>query len=288
MTRIAVVSIIVMLLWALCFPLIVLSLPFSPPMLTAFFRAVIAGCCLLAIAFILQRPFPKSVKHWLLIVAIGFTATSIGFWGMFYAATLVSPGLATMLTNTQPLIASFLGWYFLKEHLNKLTIFSILLGFLGIAIISASSLEFQQGDLAQGVIYILIAASGIALSNILLKKIASKVDIFYAMGFQLIIGAIPLSLLSISQNEFQLLQFNTEYALVLFALSIIGTAVPFILWFWLMDKAPLYKLNVFSFLTPVFGLAMGIFYFNETLSPLQWFGVLIIGCAIFLATKQKE
>jgi len=286
--KVALTSILVMLLWAMCYPLIILSLPFSEPMLTAFFRAAIAGLLLVTIAFVLRRPFPKSWSVWLSIIAIGFTATSVGFWGMFYAAELVSPGLATVLTNTQPLIAGFLGWYFLREHLNRISILSILLGFFGIAIISATSFAAENTSLAKGVLYITIAAFGIAVSNILLKKLANKVDIFYAMGLQLIAGAIPLSFLSYSQNEFQTLQWNIQYTLVLFSLAIFGTALPFILWFWLMAKAPLYKLNIFSFLTPVFGLTIGIIYFSEFLSILQWLGVFIIGVAIYLVTNTEN
>ncbi|HIB09151.1 MAG TPA: EamA/RhaT family transporter, partial [Gemmatimonadetes bacterium] len=52
-----------------------------------------------------------------------------------------------------------------------------------------------------------------------------------------------------------------------------------------MDKAPLYKLNVYSFLTPVFGLYFGYAYFSETLSPVQWLGILLIIGAIPMVTS---
>ncbi len=106
-------AVFTMVLWAICFPLISLSLPYAPIMLTAFLRAAIAGFFLIVIAWMLGRPFPKSTKVCLYILGIGLTATSIGFWGMFYAGSLITPGLATVLTNTQPLIAGLLGWHIL-------------------------------------------------------------------------------------------------------------------------------------------------------------------------------
>lgn len=284
--KVKIGAVSVMLLWASCYPLISLTLDYAPVMLTAFYRSVIAGLFLIAIALFLKRPLPSNRQQWLYITAIGITATSIGFWGMFYAASLISPGLATVLTNTQPLIAGILGWFILKEHMGKNVAIAMAVGFAGIAVIGSESFWSTNGQPVLGVIYILIAALGIAISNILLKLIASKVDIYYAMGFQLLIGAIPLGIFSFYQAN----AVNTsvvapmgesiEYLSIVTLLAIPGTALPFLIWFWLMDKAPLYYLNMYSFLTPVFGLYLGWFYFEETLSLWQWSGIIIIAMSI--------
>ncbi len=287
MNKNTIIAILVMLLWASCYPLIVLSAPYASPMLTAFFRAIFAGIFLIIIALVFARPFPKLLTDWLYIIGIGLTATTIGFWGMFYAGTLVSPGLATVLTNTQPIIAGVLGWYFLKERINFRSLIAILLGFTGIVIISLDSLASDNEQLLSGIFYISVAAFGIAISNLLLKKLANQVDILYAMGFQLLIGGIPLGVISVNQNDILVPQWGYTYIWILSVLAILGTALPFILWFWLMDKAPLYKLNVFSFLTPVFGLSIGMMYFSESLSAIQWIGVLAIALSIYFVTKTE-
>jgi len=258
-------------------------------MFTAFLRSLVAGLFLLIIAIVLKRPFPRATKHWLLIVAIALSATSIGFWGMFYAGSLISPGLATVLTNTQPLIAGLLGWYFLKESLNKRAIIGILVGFFGVFIISTESLLLPNSQASNGLFYALVAALGVAISNILLKKLANQADVFYAMGFQLLIGAIPLGLLSFYFGELPSFQFSLAFGWILLALALLGTALPFTLWFWLMSKAPLYQLNIFSFLNPVFGLFLGYVYFSESLSIYQYSGIAFIIFSVYLvATTQRK
>jgi len=112
------------------------------------------------------------------------------------------------------------------------------------------------------------------------------VDIYYAMGFQLLIGAIPLGIFSFYQSYMT----NTSvidpivesivYPSIVTLLAIPGTALPFLIWFWLMDKAPLYHLNMYSFLTPVFGLYLGWYYFDETLTFWQWTGIVIIALSV--------
>ena len=158
-----------------------------------------AGCTLILIAVLLGRPAPKGIKEYGYILAIGITATSIGFWGMFYAGSLITPGLATVLTNTQPLIAGILGWHLLNERIGKQALLGTLLGFAGIVVISAESLLAKESQPLSGVVFVVIAATGIASSNILLKKAANSIDILFAMGFQLLLGSIPLGLRCLSR-----------------------------------------------------------------------------------------
>ena len=274
---------VVMLLWAACYPLIVLSMPYAPLMQTAFLRALLGGLFLLLCAVALRRPFPTSLRAWAAITAIGFTATSIGFWGMFYAGSLISPGLATVLTNTQPLIASILAGVILKEVIHREVLIGIPLGFTGIAIIGLNGVADNNAETVTGVLFVIGAAIGIAISNILLKKLATQIDIFYAMGGQLVIGALPLLVIAPSAISPSVLNLDASYMAILMTLAVPGTALPFLLWYWLMAKAPLNQLNIFSFLTPIFGLILGGVYFAESLSRWQWVGVLVVIAAIVIS-----
>ena len=277
-------AIMVMMMWALCYPLIKLSLPYAPVMLTAFLRAVIAGCVLVLIAHFTNRPFPRGYRLWIYITIIGLSATSLGLWGMFYAGSLLNPGLATVITNMQPLIAGILGWYFLKERMTGVHLIGSVIGFTGIVIISLNSLVQTEKQVVLGIIFVLMASFGGAVSNVLLKKIAGQVDVLFAMGFQLFIGAIPLGILAFYTTSMDSLDWKIDYTLILLALALLGTALPFILWFWLMQHAPLFKLNVYNFLTPVFGIYLGHTVFSESLTTIQWLGATFIITAIFLVT----
>ncbi|MCB2082030.1 MAG: DMT family transporter, partial [Rickettsiales bacterium] len=103
----------VMLLWALCFPLITLGLPYAPHLTFASIRAFLAGIMLLIPALILKRPQPRGLKIWLSLIGVGLGATTLGFFGMFHASEFVSPGIATVIANTQPLMAAVLASIFL-------------------------------------------------------------------------------------------------------------------------------------------------------------------------------
>ncbi|MBY0564408.1 MAG: DMT family transporter [Hyphomonadaceae bacterium] len=104
--------VLVMALWASCFPLIALGLELAPLLAFAALRAAIGGIALIGVAVLLRCPMPKGQAAWGMIVLLALSATSLGFLGMFHGAAFLSPGIATLIFSTQPLAAALLGRLF--------------------------------------------------------------------------------------------------------------------------------------------------------------------------------
>ncbi|ASJ73652.1 DMT family transporter [Granulosicoccus antarcticus] len=283
-THIAFGAVLVMFLWALCFPLINYGLSASPPMTFAALRALIAGAVLLAIAQFQGRAPIRTARLWGCVILAGFTATSLGFFGMFYGGGLVAPGLATVIGNTQPLIAALLAWAVLQERLSRSQRYGLITGFAGVVLIGGPSL-FGTGSQIAGMSYILIGAVGVAISNIVLTQIAGRVDTLRAMAWQLIIGSMPLALLAYWTETGSAIIWSWPFVATLLTLSVAGTAAAFILWFWLLQHATLSRLNVYTFLTPVFGLVMGAAFFSEKIPPIALIGVVVSIAGIYWVNK---
>ena len=83
--------VLIMALWAACFPLISVLLPLSPHLTLAALRAGIAGAALVLIGLIAGRALPKSAGEWRSIALTGLGATTLGFLGMVHAAAEVTP-----------------------------------------------------------------------------------------------------------------------------------------------------------------------------------------------------
>ena len=283
--------IIVMFLWAICFPLIVLGLPYAPHLTFAAMRAFIAGAVLLLPALIMRRPQPRDIKTWMILSAIGLGATTLGFFGMFHASEFVSPGIATVIANTQPLMAAVLASVILKEYLGVRGKAGLLLGFIGIVLIALPALFSDTGNnYILGVIYIILAALGITISNVLIKKIAGKVDALSAMGWQLVIGSIFLAAIAFVTEDVSAVTWNMLFILSLLGLALPGTALAYWLWFSVLKKVELNRANVFSFLVPIFGLAMGVLFFQENIGVLAGAGIAltVLGIALVNWPKRKD
>lgn len=280
--------ILVMFLWAICFPLIVLGLSEAPHLTFATLRAVLAGAALLVLAWMLRRPMPKGWWTWASLAAIGFGATTLGFFGMFHAAEFVSPGIATVIANTQPLMAALLAHFFLNEHLDARGKIGLSIGFLGIVLIALPQLiSGAAGNYPTGIAYIVLAAVGITFSNVLIKRTAGTIDPLVAMGWQLILGSIPLAMLALATEQPMTITWSAGFVFSLLGLSLLGSALVYWLWCLVLQRVELNRANAFSFLIPIFGLAMGVGLYGER--PGMWavVGAVLIVIGIFQINREQ-
>lgn len=276
----------VMVLSASCFPLITIGLDLAPHIAFAALRAALAGLCLIAFGALSGRRVPDSGRSWTLIVVVGLGATSMGFLGMFHAAEFVSPGLATVIANVQPIIAAVLATVFLGERINAVGKIGLAVGLAGIAVIAwpgIASAHVQGYSL--GIAYVVLAATGVSVGNVAIKRLTGQVDPIMAMGFQLLIGAVPLALLSILTEDISMLTWSTEFALVLVVLAVLGSSLAFWLWFEALERAELNRANAFTFLVPIFGLMIGTAFFGERLEVVQIAGVILVLTGILLVQR---
>ncbi len=274
----------VMLLWALCYPLITIGLDLAPHLAFATMRAGIAGIVLLAIAVILHRPLPRDARSWAVLSLVGLGSTGFGFLGMFHAAEFVSPGLATVVANAQPLLAAVLAHSFLKERLTGRGWAGLALGFAGIVSIAAPGLGTGIAtSYWVGIAYITLAAAGVSVGNIGMKLLPARMDALAVMGIQLLLGAVPLALLSAATEDWGRVTWSSpSFVLVLVALAVFGTSLAFWLWFSALSQIALNRANAFTFLVPIFGLFIGAVAFGERLGWPQVAGAVLVIFAILL------
>lgn len=278
----------VMVLWGSCFPLITMGLDLAPHLAFATLRAALAGVCLIALGLLLHRPLPVGGPSWILIVLVGLGATTMGFFGMFHAAEFVSPGLATVVANVQPIIAAVLARVFLAERLETTGKIGLGVGLAGIAVIALPGLgaDHTQGY-SIGIAYVVVAATGVSVGNVAIKRLTGQVDPIMAMGFQFLIGAVPLALLSMMTEDVSSLTWSTDFVLILVALAVCGSSLASWLWFETLKQVKLNRANAFTFLVPIFGLMIGAAFFGERLEVVQIVGVILVPGGILLVQRDS-
>ncbi len=280
---------VVIVLWAICYPLITTGLAAFPPFHFAALRSLLAGVCLLAAGIMLKRPLVPARGTWLSLAIVSLTFTTLGFAGMFLAGERVTPGLATVIANAQPLLAALLGYFVLTERFTGVKGLALLVGFVGIVLIAVPGLFEQSANSTPvGIGLVLTGATGVAIGNVLLKRIASQVDPLMAMAWILLLGAIPLLAAAAGYEQSALIDWNISSVFTLVVLSVFGTAFAFVLWLDVLRRAELNLLNTYSFLAPVFALLIGIAFYNERLLEIEWFGVAVVVLAVFLASRTNS
>jgi drug/metabolite transporter (DMT)-like permease len=273
-------------LWALCFPLIAVGLGSAPPLTFGGMRALLAGAVLLALVLVLGRPLPRDWRIWLALGLVGLGATTLGYFGMFVAGGLVSPGIATVVENTQPLLAALLAAVLLGERLSRRRRIGLALGFGGILAIGLPRvLGAGEAGSGMGILFVLLGAGGVAIANVVLKLLAGRVDVLVAVSSQLLLGSLPLLVGGWLLERDEGIRWSASFVAALLTLSLLATALASVLWFRLLRRAALGRLTAYAFLTPLFGLSMGMMFFNERFGVWEVLGILLALAGLWQVTR---
>jgi len=276
-------------MWATCFPLIEMGHRAAPPLKFAAIRSLIAGSVILIPILFINRNWIKDKTFWKHSLYISITFTVFGFGGMFLADSRVSPGIATVLANTQPLIAAVLCYFFLQEKMTTKNLIGLLISFSGIILIASKSFSSDslQGSFI-GTLFILFGAFGTGAGNVFMKRAVKTYSPLVLTGVQFVLGAAILFVASYFYEGNTSINWHPAFFWSLMILAVPGTAVSTVLWFMLLKKIQLNVLNIFSFLTPAFGILIGISFFNEKYTLLDFSGVLLALFGIYLATTSTK
>ena len=275
----------VVTLTALCYPLIALGLRYAAPIQFAALRAGVAGTALGLLAVALGRPFPRSPGVWVLIAVSGLSATSIGFLSMFGAAGLVSPGVATVVAGTQPIVAAVAALAIFGEPFGRRQGAGMALSLLGIAAIAAPDLAGGGTKATAGIALVVVATLGTAVGNAVTKRMASEVDPIAAAAAQLLLGSVPLAILSSAAEPWTARLLQTEFLAILAILALGGTAATYTLWIRILGRVPLNSANAFLSLVPVFGVAISVALFGERIGPVTVLGMALTLGGVVLASR---
>ena len=176
---------------------------------------------------------------------------------------------------------------FLSERLTLGVGIGLLLGFVGVLVMSVPSLlgPNSVADL-QAFVWIILGAVGTAMGNVLLKALTGRADVLMVTGLQLLFGAMALAVGAQAVGTSWHIAWTSQFIASLIGLVVFGTALMTALWHYLLTQASLNRLNTFTFLTPIFGLLLGGLFFDERFGWIQAVGIGVTILAIQLvATK---
>ena len=262
-------------IYAVCFAAIKAGLPYAPPLRFAGLRALLGGAALLGLMAVLRRPLLPPRRSWPWIAAVALTATTISFGAMFLSPGRTGAGIASVLGNTQPVIVPVLAALFLGERMTRGKWAALVLGMAGVTLIALPALSGADAYGATGAALALAASGGLAVSNIIVKRMQPQIDVLALTGWQLVAGSLPLFATSVAFEGDVPVVWNATFVSLLLFLALIGTALATAVWYWLIRRDDLGRLTMFFFLVPVFGLGIAALVFGEGVSLLEGIGVSV-------------
>jgi len=265
---------LLILIWGLGYPVMKIGLQYSPPLMFAGLRAVIAGLFLIALAIYHQEQIDLQ-KSW-----PALTLSTVFNVGLFFGLSTISvahlpAGLASVLLYVQPIIVGLLAHWLLKEILTRKKFIGLIFGFIGVAVISYRGI---QGELSlYGVVMALLSAAAWAIGTIGLKR-ANPSSVYWFISLPFFIGGWLIILVAqLLGEQWSQITLNIPFVGAMLWGSIIGLAFSWFIWLSLIKTMDATRISANTFLVPLVSIAAGTVFLGEALTwSLAGGGALVI------------
>ncbi len=205
------------------------------------------------------------------------------------ALTLTSASHVVVFLYTAPIFTVLgLHWLVPGERLRRAQWSGILLAFIGIALAFSSgfdgtaSTDRLLGD-ALGILgAIMWAATTILIRRSSLSEAAPTRTLLYQLG----VSALLLLPLAGAMGQMgRVSMTGLTWANLLFQ-TVVVTFASYLAWFWILRNYLASRVSVFSFLTPLFGVAFGVLILHEVVGARFSVGALLVLAGIILVNRR--
>jgi drug/metabolite transporter (DMT)-like permease len=275
-------------IWGSTWLAIKIGLADLPPISFTALRFVIAAAVLFAIS-LGRFPLPEREDYSLLAIT-GILMFAINYALLFWGEQYVSSGLAAILQATIPTFGLvFAHFYLPAERLKWERVLGALLALAGVTIICAKLLDFQGIMAFWGGVAIVVGAAAASYANVLIKARGKKFAPSMISAWQMLFALPPLVLVGFLYEGNPIHFHWSKTAIVcLLYLSLIGSVVTFLMFYWLMNRVAVTNLLTISLVTPPLAVVIGWFAVGETLS--RWAilgGVFVLAGIALILWKSK-
>ena len=254
-----------------------------PPLTVALHRIFWAVPALFAVVWCQGIEIPKSINAWLCYLVMGALNNAIPFSLIFWGQLTIESGLASILNGTTAVFGAVVAGIFLfDEPLTARKIIGALFGFFGVAVIMGleALTNFDLRNLAQ--LAILGAALSYSFASVWGKRfLSSYPPIMNAFG--MLVGSTILMIpLAFYFDGIPHLILSTEVWTSLLAVSLLSTAVAYLLYFEILVRAGSANLMLVTLLIPPIAVGLSFTFLGERLGSEAWlgFGLIAIGLGI--------
>jgi drug/metabolite transporter (DMT)-like permease len=274
--------------WSSTWLAIKIGLDDLPPLSFAAIRFLIAAVALVLVSIGRVPLLPKSRGDWLLLGFTGVLMFAFNYGLLFWGELHVSSGLAAVLQAMIPVAGMvFAHWLIPAEPMRWQQVAGAALAIGGVALI-CGKLFHHGGTLAfWGGLGIVMGGASAAFSNVLLKRRALRLAPAMIAAWQMIFGTVPLlSLGLILDGNPWSFHWTGQAIFCLLYLAIIGSALTFLLLYWLLPRIPVNNLQTISLITPPGAVAIGWLVGGEVFSPWSLLGGVFVLAGVWMIFRR--
>jgi drug/metabolite transporter (DMT)-like permease len=270
--------VVLAVMWGPSFLFIKIAVQEIEPLTLAALRIGIAAMILNTYLVVSGNKYKISNTHLKHLFIVGFFSQALPFTLISWGEQYIGSGLAAILNGLTPISAILIAHFAIgDDRLTRDKVIGGLLGFAGLGILAFPDLQLGMGGTVAGIAAVVIAAISYGIGAVYAKVHLKGLCVKNATGMQLWLATIylvPIALYFEGPLSINQLSWNAIAAVL--ALSIMGTALAFVLFYQLVERAGPSFAAFVTYLVPLFAVILGILFLQEAVSKEVFLGATFI------------
>jgi drug/metabolite transporter (DMT)-like permease len=266
-------------LWGPSFVFIKVAVETIPPLTMVFGRVALAAVLLYVALRWQHGRLPRSRDTWKHLSVVALAHNAIPFVLFAWGEQYVDSALASILNGTIPLFTIVLAHFFtLDDRLTPTKILGVLVGFGGMVVLVLPSFQNGLQASAWGVLALVLASFSYGVAIVYARNHLRGLPSLVAPTGQMMMASLFLfPVMMIVEEPWRSLNPSTASIFSMIALAVLGTAMAFIVYYRLLERAGASMVSMVAYVIPIFGVFLGVTLLNEQLT-LE----MVVGCSLIL------
>lgn len=276
---------ILSVLWGGAFFLIEVGLRSYSPNTLVFVRLALAVPPMWIVMRLMGERMPDDLKSWSLLMVVGALNCALPFILFFWGQQYLDSGYASILNATTPIWGVIVAHFMTSdEKATPARIVGVLVGMAGIIVMVgpdamkglSNNLLAQIACIISTLFYSFAAIYGRRLSQ------TQMTPMVVATGQTAMAALFMLPVVLLFDQPWAMAMPRMDSTLAGITLALFSTALAYILYFRLIDRAGASNAQLVAFLMPILAVILGIAFLGESLSGGQIAGAALIAVGLVI------
>jgi len=217
------------------------------------------------------------------IALLGLVAMTIPFYLYPLAEQSVSSSVTGMINGSIPVTTVVAAAILTRNAPSRRRMLAVLIGFVGIALISFGSVGDDKGATVHGVLFLLAATCCYAFTSILSREMQVKYGTLTVLLWQelfALLFSLPLGIPAFFDSS-----FSWSALLALIVLGAFGTGFAYVMYGMLMVRAGAVRGVIGVFFTPIVATILGLLFRDESVTVLAVIGMCVVIIGAYLTSR---
>jgi drug/metabolite transporter (DMT)-like permease len=256
-----------------------------PPLISTGGRFLLAGSLMLGVLALRRRRVRVTRAEALSCLLVGALMTG-AVATVATAEQDVPSNLAALLVACVPL------WVLLLrrlggEHIAPHLALAVIIGFAGVGLLLQPGGQTGGAPLLS-LLLVVCSTPAWATGSYLSRRVALPADPLVSVGWQMLLGGTVVTLAGVVAGEpwrVDVSGFSTESIAAWIYLALIGSALAFTAYTWLLRNAPISRVATYAYVNPVVAIALGWLILDEAVTGITLAGAAVIVLAVAVVVQ---